>query len=163
MFAEVRLDARAGPALAQHRIQGFLLQWPRQGMRFMWSGLCIYKHLGCTSHMKTPSKWFYNIVPSCRSFFEKLGFNSEHAMKSACSGADRANGEPMDTCFLPKCCFSTLGLFAMLCRWSFAPNRRNGALSPESRAAAAALLQCFLHGLRCSAGSWAIGLHLLPE
>lgn len=130
MFAEVRLDGRAGPTLAQHRIQGFLLQWPRQGMRFMWSGLCMYKHLGCTSHMKTPSKWFYNIVPSCRSFFEKLGFNSEHAMKSACSGADRANDEPMDTCFLPKGCFSTSGLFAMLCN---GPSPRTEGTVPYRR------------------------------
>lgn len=158
-FCELRVEGRAGPTLAKHSFAGYHLAWPRQGMRIMWSALDLYSHMNCTSFKGTPSKWFYNMVLGIQSY---MGFSDDHILKSGNAADSTKSLSIADHAFLPKGSISSTALIALLCRWSFAPNKRQGALSSDSRSAAICLLQCFVNGLRGEGPPWHVQVRLVP-
>jgi len=158
-YVEIIVKLTAGPTQANHDWCCYLVSWPRQGMRFFFSGVHLYQHLALTTYCNEGSKWFYNIVPSCEAYVGGLGFAQGHVLKSAnansCSDKNAA--------FLPKGALSTLAVVALLTRWAFAANKRRGGLGDDTRAPAYALLRGFLCGTMPGLSHWAITVQCVEK
>lgn len=146
---------KAGATIAAHTIRCWLVSWPRQGRRFFFSALGMYRMLVLRCFQRVASKWVYESFERWASWLRTLGFRPNHIQLSCLSTNDASANSSN---FLPTPCLSSVGMVGLLARWCSSSLAKGGLREPASRAAASALLDGVLRSsCRCLiAGSMTI-------
>jgi hypothetical protein len=139
---EVQLIVAVGPTRATHKISGCALGSPLpQGIRFLWSGICLYSVLCLKCYKGQASKWCYEGWKAWKTYLQELGVEGQ-LISSLRRGVSVVGG--LIDGFAPDASFSTLALLHLLCRWGTCAPKKGGMRSPDNKEAAIVVLQALL-------------------
>lgn len=105
---------KAGATMAAHTTRCWLVSWPRQGRRFFFSALDLYRMLLLRCFQRVASQWVYESFERWASWLRTLGFRPDHIQLS-CLSANDASANSSN--FLPTPCLSSVGMVGLLARW----------------------------------------------
>ena len=119
---QVQLIVAVGPTRATHMISGCALGSPLpQGIRFLWSGICLYSVLCLKCYKGQASKWCYEGWKAWKTYLQELGVEGQ-LISSLRHGVSVVGG--LTDGFAPDASFSTLALIHLLCRWGLVLQRK---------------------------------------
>lgn len=133
--AEVKL--RIGPALGEHKVDCLMVSMARSGCFMFFSIASLYVALGFQMYSGVASRWAWEVLGACERFMADFG--DGHVARSMPYGS---KGDDNEIRIFPWHSVTSIGLVALLARWSSAATRAAGALaSPQARQAASLMLE----------------------
>lgn len=159
MNKTVNVSVKLAPSWLQQAAIAYQLREPRGQCFFFWSSASLYKILGLTCYMSSPSKWFYEMADGWGKWFETCGFKKVHIMHGRLSyKKEQVQGTHSDA-ILPTPSLSTVGLLLVLTRLACLSPRRGGLRDPTAQSAAKWFVVSLIRGTDLGPGDMA-SIHL---
>jgi len=142
---------KIGPTRSAHAFNVAVCDRPRHGFKVFYSMTSVYNALGLTQFSGCGSRWSWQTVPTCEKFVHSvvpgqiarsMSYTSPKAGggQKTCAAADAEDS----TRVFPWHCLSSLGILAVLVRWSALHRPRGGFETGAARDACALCLQSLL-------------------
>lgn len=144
-FESLEATIFAGPTLARHKINLYLMSWPRQSMRFYWSLNNLYRHCVMTCYQGVASKWVHESRGAWTRAWIARGFSEDHLVRTSQVTSSEVDASKA---FLPHSAVSSFGIVSLLSRFSGSTTQQGGLRSETSRRAASCLLEGLIQSCR---------------
>lgn len=137
-YENMRVQLKVGPTLAAQHLEALRLRRRRSGFCIYFSMIAIYNVCSFSMYKGVASRWVWEVLPATERFLNECC--ADQVLRAMPYLAKENNAKDHDR-FAPWNCVSSLGLVALLARWSGAGGRGGGLANPGSRSAAGTLLQ----------------------